>query len=422
MASIEFKGVTKSYDGSSCAVSKVDLDIHDGEFVVLVGPSGCGKTTLLRMLAGLESVTSGDILIDGTSVRDAHPRDRNIAMVFQGYALYPHMSVFENMAFPLRNTKLPKAEVKSLVTKAATMLGLDQVLSRRPRMLSGGQRQRVAIGRAIVREPMAFLMDEPLSNLDAKLRAQTRIEIAELQRDLRATTLYVTHDQTEAMAMGDRVAVLRGGVLQQFASGMEVYDDPANLFVATFIGSPAMNTLRGQLERKGDALVCRVGAFELEISAHMRDKWELDAQVGRDVAVGIRPEHLSLSAVQSTAEPNVISGKVRLVEALGSESIVHLEVMAERVVSEEVLEIASDMDQTAADQLRAERSANGTSVIAKLDAHCRALAGERITLCVASNSVLYFDLATGRSLRRPAEDRLLTTALPPQPDPAHLTG
>jgi len=400
VASIDFKGVTKSYDGSSCAVSEVDLDIHDGEFVVLVGPSGCGKTTLLRMLAGLESVTSGDILIDGTSVRDAHPRDRNIAMVFQGYALYPHMSVFENMAFPLRNAKLSNAEIKSRVGRAATMLGLDQVLPRRPRMLSGGQRQRVAIGRAIVREPMAFLMDEPLSNLDAKLRAQTRIEIAELQRDLRATTLYVTHDQTEAMAMGDRVAVLRGGILQQFAPGIEIYDNPANLFVATFIGSPAMNTLRGHIERKGDTLICRVNAYELEISPHMRAEWDLDSHVGLDVAVGIRPEHLTLATNQSASEPNLMTGKVRLVEALGSESIVHLEVMAERVVSDEVLEIANDMDQTAADQLRAEQSANGASVIAKLDAHCRALAGEPITLSVASERVLYFDLATGQSLRR----------------------
>src|SRR5690242_10602650 len=267
MAAITFDNVTKTYGDGHRAVADLDLDVRDGEFVVFVGPSGCGKTTALRMIAGLEEVSEGEIKIGDRVVNNLPPRDRDVAMVFQNYALYPHMTVAENIGFPLRMAKVSKAEASNRIEETAKILGLEDHLRRKPRHLSGGQRQRVAMGRAIVRQPQVFLMDEPLSNLDAKLRVQMRAEISRIQRQLEVTTVYVTHDQVEAMTMGDRVAVMRRGVLQQFDGPQHLYERPANLFVASFIGSPAMNMLEGTLERNGDGLVCLVGSATLKLPA-----------------------------------------------------------------------------------------------------------------------------------------------------------
>jgi len=270
MAGITFDNVTKTYGDGFLAVSDLNLEVQDGEFVVLVGPSGCGKTTALRMLAGLEEISGGTVRIGERVVNNVPPGDRDVAMVFQNYALYPHMTVAENIGFALRMRKVPKAEARKRIEETARIIGLVEHLDRKPRQLSGGQRQRVAMGRAIVREPQVFLMDEPLSNLDAKLRVQMRAEISRIQRQLHVTTVYVTHDQIEAMTMGDRVAVLRRGVLQQFDVPQRLYERPANLFVASFIGSPAMNMLEGTLERQGDALICRIGTAALTLPAEVR--------------------------------------------------------------------------------------------------------------------------------------------------------
>jgi multiple sugar transport system ATP-binding protein len=311
MSTVTYVGASRLYPGTDVpAVDKLDLEIADGEFLVLVGPSGSGKSTALRMLAGLEDVDEGEIRIDGDDVSDAAPKDRDIAMVFQNYALYPHMTVGDNMGFALKLAGTPKSEVAERVRRAAEMLDLVPYLNRKPKALSGGQRQRVAMGRAIVRSPRVFLMDEPLSNLDAKLRVQTRAEIANLQRDLNTTTLYVTHDQTEAMTMGHRVAVLRDGLLQQVASPRELYDSPANVFVAGFIGSPAMNVLRGPVTSDGVS----VGGLSIPVA---RDRL---AQLGAAdcVDVGVRPESFQLST-----EPTGLQMDVRLVEELGADAYLH---------------------------------------------------------------------------------------------------
>ena len=305
MSRIVLDAVSKQFPGGTTAVSSLDLEVSDGELLVLVGPSGCGKTTALRMVAGLEEVSSGTIYIDGRPVNDVEPRHRDIAMVFQGYALYPHLSVYDNMAFSLKYRKaVSKAEVRKRVDEAARILELEPYLERKPRQLSGGQRQRVAMGRAIVRQPRAFLMDEPLSNLDAKLRVQMRAEIAQLQRSLATTTIYVTHDQTEAMTLGSRVAVLQHGVLQQVAPPQELYRHPANLFVAGFIGSPPMNLIDARLERAGDgpsgASGPQVvfGGCRLAIPAQvMAERPALDRYLGQDIVLGIRPEHLADAAL-----------------------------------------------------------------------------------------------------------------------------
>ena len=295
MADIAVRGVTKSYDGTSRAVDRVDLDVADGELLVLVGPSGCGKSTLLRMIAGLEEVTEGTVEIGGRDVTGAQPKDRDIAMVFQSYALYPHMSVARNMGYPLKLAHTPKDEIERRVAEVAEVLQLGEVQARRPSQLSGGQRQRVAMGRAIIRHPRAFLMDEPLSNLDAKLRVEMRAEIARLQRELAVTTVYVTHDQTEAMTMGTRVAVLRDGRLQQVDTPQRLYDEPVNQFVATFIGSPAMNLLAATVERAGgEDFALRVGSERLALDeAVVAAHPALRSLVGQPVALGIRPESFS---------------------------------------------------------------------------------------------------------------------------------
>src|SRR4051794_2428885 len=293
MAGVTFDGVTKTYPDGTTAVNSLNLEVDDGEFMVLVGPSGCGKTTALRMVAGLEDISRGRLLIGERVVNHVPSRDRDIAMVFQSYALYPHLSVYDNIAFGLKIKKVPKEEIDRRVHRAADVLGLEPYLKRKPRALSGGQRQRVAMGRAIVREPAAFLMDEPLSNLDAKLRVQTRAEIAKLQHDLGVTTLYVTHDQVEALTMGDRIAVMRKGRLQQVADSQELYDRPVNLFVAGFIGSPAMNLLEAKLERSGASYVARIGSQTLALDDQgMDERPALRAFEGRDVILGIRPEDL----------------------------------------------------------------------------------------------------------------------------------
>ncbi|HKY68354.1 MAG TPA: sn-glycerol-3-phosphate ABC transporter ATP-binding protein UgpC, partial [Acidimicrobiales bacterium] len=326
MADIAVRGVSKSYDGHERAVDAVDLDIADGELLVLVGPSGCGKSTLLRMIAGLEEVTEGSIHIGDRDVTGSQPRERDIAMVFQSYALYPHMTVARNIGYPLKLAKVARPEIDRRVAEVAEVLQLTGVLGRRPAQLSGGQRQRVAMGRAIIRHPRAFLMDEPLSNLDAKLRVEMRAEIARLQRELAVTTVYVTHDQIEAMTMGTRVAVLRDGRLQQVDTPQRLYDEPVNLFVATFIGSPAMNVFAAAVEQDDDGvLAARLGAQRLVldptvVAAHPGVR----ARVGDTVVLGIRPEGLEDVAVDPGAPAErVVEATVDLVESLGAELIVH---------------------------------------------------------------------------------------------------
>src|SRR6186997_488286 len=338
MASVTFDGVGKQYPDGTRAVSGMSLDIADGEFMVLVGPSGCGKTTALRMLAGLEDISEGIIKIGDRVVNNVPSRDRDIAMVFQSYALYPHLSVYENIAFGLKVKKVPKEEIDKRVKDAAQTLGLTDFLGRKPSALSGGQRQRVAMGRAIVRHPQAFLMDEPLSNLDAKLRVQTRAEIAKLQDDLGTTTIYVTHDQIEAMTMGDRVAVMRKGELQQVAAPQELYDRPVNLFVGGFIGSPAMNLVETTLEASNGTLHALVGDERLGLSSELLDKRPaLKGFEGKLVVLGIRPEDLEDAAIETDAPPDHrLKGKVELTEALGSEIMVHVGVGARPALTEEV--------------------------------------------------------------------------------------
>jgi multiple sugar transport system ATP-binding protein len=373
MASIALSGVGKVFADGTRAVAKLDLEIADGELMVLVGPSGCGKTTTLRMTAGLEEATEGEIRIGARVVNSLDPRERDVAMVFQNYALYPHMTVFDNLAFPLQARRVPKAEIRARVERTAALLGLDGLLQRKPRALSGGQRQRVAMGRAIVREPQVFLMDEPLSNLDAKLRTEMRAEIADLQRELGVTTMYVTHDQVEAMTMGTRIALLRDGVLQQQGPPQAVYDAPDNLFVATFIGSPAMNLLQGRVERSGDALHCVVGDARVPVPA------ALAPYAGADVAVGVRPEHVGDPRESSPDSPR-LRGRVRFVEQLGAECMVQLEL---------------DVKPVATAPPQSERAL----VTARFDAHANPGPGELAEVAVRTERLHYFDLTTGRAIR-----------------------
>jgi multiple sugar transport system ATP-binding protein len=393
VADIAIRGVTKSYDGRTRAVDAVDLDIADGELLVLVGPSGCGKSTLLRMIAGLEEVTEGSISIGDRDVTTAQPKDRDIAMVFQSYALYPHMSVARNIGYPLKLAKAPKDEIARRVAEVADVLQLTQVLDRRPSQLSGGQRQRVAMGRAIIRHPQAFLMDEPLSNLDAKLRVEMRAEIARLQRELAVTTVYVTHDQTEAMTMGTRVAVLRDGHLLQVDTPQRLYDGPVDLFVATFIGSPAMNLFAGSVERAGDGdaaiLAVRLGHQRLALDpAVVAGHPDLAGRVGEDVVVGIRPEAFADVAVEPGAPADrVLEVTVDLVESLGAELIVHAAVTDPPAVADDASEAWTQV---------AARKGRG---VARLGTRSRPVAGEVLKLAVDTASLHLFDLATGASLR-----------------------
>jgi multiple sugar transport system ATP-binding protein len=392
MARVEFQQVTKDFHGGVRAVDRLELRIEDGEFMVLVGPSGCGKTTALRMVAGLETITSGTISIDGRVVNKMPSAKRDVAMVFQNYALYPHMSVFENMAFGLEQRPVSRREIRERVHKIARLLELEPLLKRKPRALSGGQRQRVAMGRAIVRRPSVFLMDEPLSNLDAKLRVQMRAEIRGLQRDLGVTTIYVTHDQIEAMTMGDRVAVMRRGVLQQVAAPHELYRRPANLFVGGFIGSPPMNLLEAAVANGS----LRIGSQTVAVEA----RTELRAYEGRAVALGARPEDVHLV---EPAREGSLQARVLDVEDLGAEMIVHLETDTVPVLTEDVREIAADADDASLQSLAAEAKRRRARIVARLPAESEVRVGQEVSVQLDPAKLHFFDLGTGRALARAKE-------------------
>jgi multiple sugar transport system ATP-binding protein len=368
--------------------------------MVVVGPSGCGKTTALRMVAGLEDITEGEIRIGERVVNGLHPRRRDVAMVFQNYALYPHMSVYRNIAFALKVRKTPADEIRRRVEEAAKILGLTAELNRKPAQLSGGQRQRVAMGRAIVRDPQVFLMDEPLSNLDAKLRVQMRAEIARIQHELGATTIYVTHDQVEAMTMGDRVAVLRKGELQQVAPPQQVYERPANLFVASFIGSPEMNLVEARLERDGGGLACRIGDQLLALPAEVvRARPELDAYAGRTIGLGIRPEQLEDAALTGDVPADSrLRGRVVTTELLGSELLAHVELAVTPVVTEEVLEVAEDVDRAVREDLRSEAREHRSVFVGRFDARSSVKAGDIVEMVVDTDRLHFFDLESEQAL------------------------
>jgi multiple sugar transport system ATP-binding protein len=393
MGGIELDALTKVYSDGTRAVHELDLDVSDGEFVVFVGPSGCGKTSALRMIAGLEDITSGEVRVGGKVVNELPPRARDMAMIFQNYALYPHMNVFENMAFGLKMRGIDKAEIRRRVDGAAKVLGLSDVLSKRPRHLSGGQRQRVAMGRAIVREPAAFLMDEPLSNLDAKLRVQMRAEIARIQRDLQVTTIYVTHDQSEAMTLGDRVCVMRGGLLQQVDRPQALYDRPANLFVAGFIGSPAMNLVEAQLVENGGGLAVRFGPHELAVPGDVASaRPSLRGYAGRGVALGIRPEDLD---DEPAPEPSRLDVTVDIKEDMGSEVFLHFAVDAPPVMTAELREVLGEEALAAADE---QTHHHGSPFIARVARGTGAREGEPIRLAVNTRLLHFFDLETGAGI------------------------
>jgi multiple sugar transport system ATP-binding protein len=398
MAGIGIEGVSKVYGDGTLAVDDLDLEIGDGEFVVLVGPSGCGKTTALRMVAGLEEITEGTVRVGERVVNDLPPKDRDIAMVFQNYALYPHMSAYDNMGFGLKMRGMPRSEIDRRVKDAAKVLGLDEVLRKKPRTLSGGQRQRVAMGRAIVREPQAFLMDEPLSNLDAKLRVEMRAEITRIQRDLGVTTMYVTHDQTEAMTLGDRVAVMSKGVLQQLASPQELYDRPVNLFVAEFIGSPAMNIAEGTLNRSDGDVVVRFGdAQELVVPPPVLEtRPALTSYVDRKVVFGVRPEDIEdAEFVDGPVDGRSVTATLDIREDMGSEVFAHFAMNAPPPALEAVEE-ALGHEAAAAETEAARRGAR--RFIARLDRATRAHEGEPVRLAVDTRRLHFFDESTGRAI------------------------
>jgi multiple sugar transport system ATP-binding protein len=396
VARIELDKLTKVYSDGTRALTGLDLGIEDGEFVVFVGPSGCGKTTALRMIAGLEDITEGTVRIGGQVVNGLPPKDRDIAMIFQNYALYPHMSAFDNMAFGLKLRKVPKVERTSRVRQAAAMLGLPEVLAKRPRTLSGGQRQRVAMGRAIVREPRAFLMDEPLSNLDAKLRVEMRAEIARLQRDLEVTTIFVTHDQVEAMTLGDRVVVLRDGFLQQIASPQELYDHPANLFVAEFIGSPSMNLVAAELARANGGWVARFGEHELPLDPSVVSARPALARFdGKRVILGIRPEDIQDAAIAGGSDGGRIGAVVDIREDLGSEVLIHFGIGAPPVRGEDV---AAAVGEEALEATAVQAREKGNVFVARIDRETRAGEREPIELAVNTKRLHFFDPETSRGI------------------------
>jgi multiple sugar transport system ATP-binding protein len=377
-------------------VSSVDLDVLDGQLMVLVGPSGCGKTTILRMVAGLEDITAGEVRIGERVVNDVQPKDRDIAMVFQNYALYPHMSVHENMALALKLRKVPKDEIERRVTEAAGILGLPDLLEKKPRQLSGGQRQRVAMGRAIVREPAVFLMDEPLSNLDAKLRVQMRGEISRIQRRVDTTTIYVTHDQTEAMTLGDVVAVMKDGQVQQAASPHDLYQDPANLFVAGFIGSPAMNMAETKIEETDGDLSVALGRSRLRIPPEvLAARPALRGYAGRQVVGGIRPEDIEdASLAKEASADRRIEAVVDLREDLGSEILVHFTVEAPRVLTADARELAIE-EADVPGEADPQRS---TTFVARVSNRSRASLGDRVELAIDTAAFHFFDLTTGGAI------------------------
>jgi len=400
VAEVVLDEVTKVYADGTKAVDSLALDIADGELVVLVGPSGCGKTTALRMVAGLEEISGGVVRIGDRVVNHVPSRDRDIAMVFQSYALYPHLSVYDNIAFGLRVKKMPKAEIDKRVRNAAQVLGLEPFLKRKPRALSGGQRQRVAMGRAIVREPAAFLMDEPLSNLDAKLRVQMRAEVSRLQRDLGTTTIYVTHDQVEAMTMGDRVAVMRKGELQQVADPQTLYDRPVNLFVGGFIGSPAMNMIEATVTRANGGLAVDVGRQHLTLDAATLEAHPaLRGYEGKSVIVGIRPEDLEEASLEPDSPPDRrLRGVVELREALGSELMVHFTVEGTReALTEDVKELAHDAGALGEGAV-IESKGSGALLVGRFGARAAVEEGEAVEVAVDTRSLHFFDAETSAGI------------------------
>jgi len=417
VAEINLDHITKRFPDGAVAVDDISLDIADGEFIILVGPSGCGKSTTLNMIAGLEDISSGTLRIGGDVVNDKSPKDRDIAMVFQSYALYPHMTVRQNMGFALKLAKTPQATINQKVEEAAEILDLTQHLDRRPANLSGGQRQRVAMGRAIVRDPAAFLMDEPLSNLDAKLRVQMRTEVSRIQRRLGTTTVYVTHDQTEAMTLGDRVAVMRSGLLQQVGSPKELYDSPVNLFVAGFIGSPAMNFMSGTLEDG----VLRTTLGEFRLSDRMMREVE-SAGAGRDVIVGLRPENFedaSLVQRDNRQQGITFNTGIDVLESMGSDVYVYFTRDIEQGVN------AAELEELARDSGRADTGGSGDTVVARLDAATGIREGQDAELWVDGRSLHVFDPGSGRNLSLGARDEGSASTVtsgaaapaPPAPEP-----
>ncbi len=389
MSAVSFSGVSKRYKDGPKAVDELDLDIADGEFMVFVGPSGCGKSTALRMLAGLEEITEGELRIGDEVVNDLPPGDRDIAMVFQNYALYPHMTVRENIGFALEVAKVDKKEAKQRIEDAAEMLGLTEYLERLPKALSGGQRQRVAMGRAIVRSPQVFLMDEPLSNLDAKLRVQMRSDIIQLQARLGTTMVYVTHDQVEAMTMGHRVAVLKAGVLQQVAPPQQLYLEPANLFVAAFIGSPAMNLITSNVSITDGVITLSFAEHTVRLAQGAVDRYPgLLERDGSEVIFGMRPEHFALAGDIDVGDDQIIELKIDLAEAMGAEVHVHSTI--------DVAPVSIDGEMIDPD---AEGSIDRTRIIARIDGIHVVAMGEQIRLALKTHLAHFFDPADGRPLR-----------------------
>ena len=393
MADVALESVNKEYDNGFRAVTDLNLEINVGEFLVMVGPSGCGKSTTLRMIAGLEEITSGTLMIGDRVVNDLPPKDRDIAMVFQNYALYPHMSVFDNIAFSLKLARRPKAEIKERVTEVARILELESQLDKRPAQLSGGQRQRVAMGRAIVRRPRVFLLDEPLSNLDAKLRVQMRAEITDLQREVGVTTFYVTHDQVEAMTMADRVAVISQGVLRQVDTPMTLFNEPDNIFVAAFIGSPSMNIMEGVLARNGHGLKMTLGSQSLDVPDEvLQHRPALEGYLDRKVAVGLRPKDFEDASIASDHPADQrLRATVLHTEALGFEIIGYFDMDAKPVISKEALEL-SDEEISAAES-------SSTRVHARFNPTTMARSGDTIDVAVTVGNAHFFDLETGLAIR-----------------------
>jgi multiple sugar transport system ATP-binding protein len=399
VAQIVFDNVTKVYPDGTLAVAGVDLEIPDGKLAVLVGPSGCGKTTLLRMVAGLEDITAGEIAIGDRIINDVSPRERDIAMVFQNYALYPHMTVFGNMAFGLRLRRTRPELVRERVGRTAGVLALSEFLDKKPKLLSGGQRQRVAMGRAIVRQPQAFLMDEPLSNLDAQLRVQMRAEIARLQHDLGVTTIYVTHDQTEAMTLGDVVAVMRLGLLQQVASPQELYRRPANVFVARFIGSPSMNLVEADLASDGGYVAEFAGARLRLPDDLLAGRPALAAYVGGRVVLGLRPENIEdAELVSDAAEEHCLSAPVELREEMGAETYVHFDVAAQPVEIADVRELAAAADAVVVADLREQASRHTTRFVGRFSPTTQVREGSIARIHVDVSALHYFDPRTGAAI------------------------
>jgi len=399
VAEITLESLTKVYPDGTRAVTDLDLEVPSGEFVVFVGPSGCGKTTALRMIAGLETISAGQVVLDGQVINDLPPKDRDIAMVFQNYALYPHMNAAKNMGFPLKMRGLAQREIDVRVSEAARVLGLTDTLHKKPRTLSGGQRQRVAMGRAIVRNPQAFLMDEPLSNLDAKLRVEMRAEISRIQRDLGVTTIYVTHDQTEALTMGDRVAVMRNGVLQQVAVPKELYARPRNLFVAEFIGSPAMNLVTAGLERDDGQLSVAFGSHRLRLDpATLARHPGLSRYEGKNVVLGIRPEDIEDAAVLGESDPErALSVVCDIREDMGSEVVVRFNVDADPAATREVVEALAVEDVEDEEARLAAEWARGAGVVfvARLERTTEARERQPLTVQVDVTQLHFFDPETG---------------------------